>query len=327
MMLTRIGRGVGLVVSVALALSACGGSDDDNTPNPKGLEKPLLNIGVVPVPDSAPLFIAQKKGYFKAEGLTIKTQVIKASPDATPKLINGSMDMALLNYVSTFVAQDNGSIKFKLFTDSYQGTSKSFSLLTAKDSKVQKVEDLRGKTIGVPAPKSITELLLLVTLKSKGLDPMKDVKTVPVPLPGMAAALKQGSVDAVAAVEPFVTNLQAELGAKPLADLVAGPTQDFPIAGWGGTDKFAAKNPKTVAAFQRAIDKALNDAAGDRSEVTRTIPAYTQIPAKTASIITLGSYPTTLSQARLQRVAELMSEYGYIKNKPQVASMIVPNQQ
>ncbi|MCP2337614.1 ABC transporter substrate-binding protein [Actinomadura rupiterrae] len=312
---------LGLAAAAAcLALSACGSASGAG--NPKGLEKPVLNVGVVPVPDSAPLAIAQQKGFFKDEGLTVRTRPIKASPEATPLLLNGSMDLALLNYVSTFTAQDKGAVSFRLVADSYQGANGSFALLTGKDSDVRGLAGLKGRKVAVPALKSITDLLLAVQLKSAGLDPAKDVTVVPVPLPNMGAALKQGTVDAVAAVEPFVTDIQAAQGGHLLADLVTGPTEEFPISGWGGTAKFAERNPKTVAAFQRAIAKALKVAA-DRDEVTRVIPTYTQIPAATAGKISLGAYPPDLDAAKLQKVAALMKEYGYLQNAPDVRKMIV----
>ncbi|GAA1559104.1 ABC transporter substrate-binding protein [Actinomadura kijaniata] len=310
------------VAAVALTLTACGGPGETGAPNPRGLEKPVLNVGVVPVPDSAPLQIAQQRGFFREEGLTVRAKPIKASPEATPMLLNGSMDLALLNYVSTFTAQDKGAISFKLVADSYQGTSNSFALLTGKDSRIATPADLRGKKIAVPAVRSVTDLLLAVRLRTAGLDPARDVTVTPIPLAGMGAALRQGSVDAVAAVEPFVTGVQNEHGARRLADLVTGPTRDFPIAGWGGTARFAERNPKTVAAFQRAIGKALRVAA-DRDEVVKAIPAYTRIPAETAAAITLGSFPATLDAARLERVAALMREFGYLSRTPDIASMLV----
>ncbi|WP_433332085.1 ABC transporter substrate-binding protein [Spirillospora sp. CA-294931] len=313
--------------SLALAvLAACGGSDDKKVANPKGLEKPLLNVGVVPVPDSAPLVIAEQKGFFKEEGITIKRKVIKASPEATPLLSSGSMDLALLNYVSTFAAQDKGAIKFKLIADSYEGVNNSFALLTAKGSSIKDIRGLKGKKVGVPALKSITDLLLAINVKTNSMNPDKDLKITPIPLPNMATALKQGQVDAVAAVEPFVTNLQSQQGAQRISDLISGPTQKFPIAGWGGTEEFAQKNPKTVAAFQRAIGKALEVAAANRNEVTKVIPTYTQIPAQTASTITLGSFPRTLSTSRLERVAVLMKEYGYLTKDLDVKQLTVAEQ-
>lgn len=310
-------------VAASLVLSAaCGSGSGSGANNPKGLEKPVLNVGVVPVPDSAPLAIAQRRGYFKDEGLTVKTRPIRASPDATPMLLNGSMDLALLNYVSTFTAEDKGAVDFRLVADSYQGSNGSFAVLSGPDSSVQGLAGLKGRKIAVPARKSITDLLLAVQLKNAGLDPEKDVTVVPVPLPNMGAALKQGTVDAVAAVEPFVTDIQAAQGGHLLADLITGPTEDFPISGWGGTAKFAAKNPKTVAAFQRAITRATKVAA-DRGAVTQVIPTYTQIPAGTAGKISLGAYPTSLDAPKLQKVAALMEQYGYLQKAPDVKKMIV----
>nr|WP_067825772.1 ABC transporter permease subunit [Actinomadura kijaniata] len=192
------------------------------------------------------------------------------------------MDLALLNYVSTFTAQDKGAISFKLVADSYQGTSNSFALLTGKDSGIATPADPRGKKIAVPAVRSVTDLLPAVRPKTAGLDPARDVTVTPIPLASMGAALKQGSVDAVAAVEPFATGVQNEHGARRLADLVTGPTRDFPIAGWGGTARFAEKNPKTVAAFQRATGKALKIAA-DRDEVVKAIPASPPRPPPSPS--------------------------------------------
>ncbi|MEV4253253.1 ABC transporter substrate-binding protein [Spirillospora sp. NPDC049652] len=308
-----------VAAGLALAASACGSGS--TATNPKGLERPVLNVGVVPVPDSAPLAIAQQRGYFKDEGLTVRTRPIKASPDATPMLLNGSLDLALLNYVSTFTAQDKGAVDFRLVADSYQGSNGSFAVLTGADPDAQGLAGLKGRKIAVPAVKSVTDLLLAVQLRSAGLDRDKDVTVVPVPLPNMGAALKQGTVDAVAAVEPFVTDIQAAHGGHLLSDLVTGPTEDFPISGWGGTAKFADKNPKTVAAFQRAIVRATRVAA-DRGVVTKAIPSYTQIPAGTAAKISLGAYPTSLNAAKLQKVATLMAQYGYLQKAPDVRKMI-----
>ncbi|WP_158587851.1 ABC transporter substrate-binding protein [Actinomadura logoneensis] len=304
-------------VAACLALSAagCGSSE--------GLEKPVLTVGVVPVPDSAPLAIAQQRGYFKDEGLTVKIRPVKASPDATPLLLNGSLDLALLNYVSTFTAQDKGTAAFRVVADSYRGSNGSFAVLTGTAPGVQGLAGLRGRKIAVPAVRSVTDLLLAVQLRNAGLDRDKDVTVVPVPLPNMGAALRQGTVDAVAAAEPFVTDIQAAHGGHLLSDLVTGPTEDFPISGWGGTAKFAEKNPRTVAAFQRAIARA-NRAAADRATVTRAIPTYTQIPAVTAAKISLGAYPTRLDAAKLQQVATLMTQYGYLQNTPDVRKMITP---
>jgi NitT/TauT family transport system substrate-binding protein len=106
-------------------------------------------------------------------------------------------------------------------------------------------------------------------------------------------------------------------------DTMAGAAADFPIAGWGVTDTFARDNPHTIAAFQRAMAKAQQLAATDRTIVTNILPTYTKIDAKIAPLISLGAYPTTLNPIRLQRVADLMQANGLLTKRLDVTPMIL----
>ena len=54
---------------------------------------------------------------------------------------------------------------------------------------------------------------------------------------------------------------------------------------------------------------------------------YTKIPPPVASVINLGAYPTSLSASRIQRVADLMTDFGYLTKKVDVASLLVPQPQ
>ncbi len=53
------------------------------------------------------------------------------------------------------------------------------------------------------------------------------------------------------------------------------------------------------------------------------VPAYTKINAQIASIIALPSYPTALNSVRLQRVADLMLQFGLLRKGVNVAPMIL----
>jgi NitT/TauT family transport system substrate-binding protein len=88
------------------------------------------------------------------------------------------------------------------------------------------------------------------------------------------------------------------------------------------TEDWVQKYPKTLAAFQRAIAKAQQLAGSDRKEVEKAILLYTKIDAKAASVITLGTYPTELSENRMQKVADLMLEYKYLDSPVDVKSVI-----
>ncbi|MFG1858484.1 ABC transporter substrate-binding protein [Actinomadura geliboluensis] len=318
--LRRISCAVAIAVSLALT-AACGGSGGQE--NAGGLERPHLTVGTLPVPDAAPLFIAREKGLFKREGLDVKVQIIQAGPMAVPSLQSGTLDIALTNYVSAITAAEKGMVHWKFLADSYQAGPGAFVVLALPGSPIKTEKDLAGKKIAVPALKAIGTLMISATLASHNVSG-NAAEFVEMPFPQMPAALQQKRVDAIWAAEPFITAAQT-LGAHEVMDTCASGslTVGFPVAGWGTLDFWLKKNPKTAAAFQRAIGEAQQQAAADRGLVSKILPKYIKgITPDTAQLVTLGTYPTTLDAGRLQRVADLMQQYGYIERKVDVAGMI-----
>ncbi|WP_440071204.1 ABC transporter substrate-binding protein [Streptosporangium sp. OZ121] len=313
-------------VAAALALSACGSSDtptDTTAANAGGLEKNSIKMGALPIPDSAALYIADKRGFFKEEGLTVTIEPVPGGAQAQQGLLGGTLDATQTNYVSTFLAVSKGN-KMKIISDLYQAAPNSFNLMVPKDSGIKTPADLKGKKIAVNSLGNIGTLAVTTVLKTHGLTE-KDVEFVEFGFPDMGAQLKNKVVDAAWMTEPALTAAQKLLGAQKLADTMVDSTADFPIAGVVVTEKFANENPKTVAAFQRAVARAQQIAATDRKAVEEILPTYTKIDAATAAVITLGSFPTSLDETRLQRVADLMLEQGYLTSPIQAKTILPGN--
>lgn len=306
---------------LALGLAGCGG--DSESGGAGGLEKTKLAVGTLPVPDAAPLFIAQKRGYFGAEGLQVKIEIVQSGPAATPQLVAGTLDFSLLNYVSAFAAQASGAVKLKIAAEAYNGAPNGFLVLVPKDSEIREPKDLKGKKIAVSSLRSVLTLAIEVSLQPYNIVP-KDIKFVPMPFPEMERALKTKQVDAVWCPDPFIISMQSSLGARTILDTMQGPLDQFPIAGWGTSEKFGKNNPRTVAAFQRAIARAQREASQSRPAVSEILPTYTRIDRNRASLITLGTYPTSMNRIRLQRVSDFMLAQGYLKQKFDVGTMLIP---
>ncbi|MEV5408421.1 ABC transporter substrate-binding protein [Thermopolyspora sp. NPDC052614] len=311
---------------VALAAGACGGGSDGAQPSSSGgkPEKTNLVVGAVPVPDVAPLQIAIRRGFFKEEGLTVKMEPIRSSIQALPALTAGTMDVTLFNYTVAFDQEEKQPGSFKIIADAFQAASNTFVLVVPADSPITKPAELKGKTIATPGITSIGTLLIEATLKTYGVNAKQDgIKYVEMPLPNVPQALKTKQIDAALLAEPFISAVQKDQGARKIADLITGPTADFPIAGWGASAEWVKKYPNTLAAFQRAIGKAQQLASSDRKVVEEVLPAYTQITKEVASVITLGTFPTSISDIRLQRVADVMYDNGWLKNKGNAKAIIV----
>jgi NitT/TauT family transport system substrate-binding protein len=326
--LSLMGRAFLAGTAVALALTACGGggggSETDTAATSGGkLEKTDITVGALPIPDVAPLQIGIQRGLFKEEGLNVKMQPVQSSVHAVPALQAGTIDVSLFNYTTAFVQEEKQPGQFKIIADSFQAAPNTFVVMVPPDSELKGLQDLKGKTVAVPGLKAVGQLLVEANLKTVGIDATRDgVKFVEMQFPVMPQALKTKQVDAAFMVEPFISASQKELGARKLADTITGPTADFPIAGWAATSDWIKKYPNTLAAFQRAMVKAQGIAAGDRKAVEQVLPTYTKIPPAVASVITLGTFPTSLNETRIQRVADIMLDLGYVKTKLTAKSVI-----
>jgi NitT/TauT family transport system substrate-binding protein len=85
----------------------------------------------------------------------------------------------------------------------YLGHRDGTALMVHKDSRIFRVEDLRGKSVAVPNRFSNQRLLLFKVLKERGLT-FDDIKLVEMPPPDMPAALYAKAVDAISSGEPFM---------------------------------------------------------------------------------------------------------------------------
>jgi NitT/TauT family transport system substrate-binding protein len=145
----------------------------------------------------------------------------------------------------------------------------------------------------------------------------------------MAAALAAGKIDAAAMPEPFATAAEQQYGAVPLADLNQGATQNFPIQGYVATKSWVQHNPGTLRAFLTALSQGQEIADTSRGEVERAMealkgPMNGQIPPLVAAVMAVNIYPTSIDQVRIQRVADVMYQFGLLRSRFNVTPMIGP---
>jgi NitT/TauT family transport system substrate-binding protein len=137
----------------------------------------------------------------------------------------------------------------------------------------------------------------------------------------MGARLQAGDVEAAMLPEPFITQLSIQLGLKRIVDAGIGTLDALPIDGYAATEGWVKQNPKTAAAFQRAIQKAAQTAS-DRSEVEKVVQGYAKVDKNTAALVAPLQYPTSINPTRLQRVADLMLAQQLLEAKLDVSPFV-----
>lgn len=313
--------GVAVVGLAAVLLAGACGGPTPSAGNSNKPEKADLTVGVVPTTAAAGIYLAEQRGLFAAEGLHVKIVPIQSSATAISAQIAGSMDVSFGNWVSYISAQAKGVTTFHVLSDAYTAGPHELEVLALPHSGVTRPQDLVGKKIAVNILNNVAGLLVDSVLASYGIKPSQ-VQYVPVPYPQMTAALASHSVSAALFTEPYLTDAVRKLGAETVFDTDQGATQNFPIAGYVATTAWVHKYPKTAAAFARAMEKGQEMAATSRPAVENVLPLFTKINKQTASVISIGTYPTSVSAVRLQRVADAMTTYGLLKGPFNVKPMV-----
>ncbi|RJQ79822.1 ABC transporter substrate-binding protein [Amycolatopsis panacis] len=306
------------LVAVLLASAGCGMFGSGDSPQPPPPERATLRVGVADPIDTAPLRIAAVAGKFRQAGLNIEL-VDLGTTDGVAKLSAGEVDVTFASDVSLFHAAAGGTA-LQMQGEAYTSSSNTIALVTLPGSDYAEPTAKKTPRIAVDNQGDICALTARSVLATAGVDPAK-IRLQASPFSQMPQLLQAGQADAAVMVEPFITRAEKELGAQILVDGSSGATLDFPSSGYASTGAFAAANPRTLAAFRRVLTQA-QLAAADPATVRDALPSFSDIDQTTAALISLGSYPTTLSATRLQRVADLMHSSGLIPNRLDVQAML-----
>lgn len=125
------------------------------------------------------------------------------------------------------------------------------AIIVPKDSPIQTLADLRGKTISPTTRGSIGHFITLTALKQAGLTP-DDVKLAFLNPTDASAAFQSGDIDAWATWSVYIARSVGQLGARVLISGEKGLTSGLFI--YNITDK-ALQDPGKVAATREFLDR------------------------------------------------------------------------
>ena len=208
-----------------------------------------------------PVIIAEQKGYFKDEGLSVEISAFSGGSKALEALLGGSLDMVSGAYSNTLTMAAKGR-KLVEFIQQIRCPGFVLAVSTRKAAGFKGPQDMRGWNIGVSAPGSSTHMVLNYILAKNGLAPT-DVSVIGVGTSaGAVAAMRAGQIDAILNSDPVITILLSHGDAINAVDMRSPETSQavfggpYPEASVYTTAAFAAKNPRTLQAVTNAVVRA-----------------------------------------------------------------------
>lgn len=303
------------ILGLVAGLSACAPKEKENS-NATATNKTNISIGVMAAPDSAPLYVARDKGYFKDEGLNVKIHLFKDPNKRDAAASAGQINASMVDFTS-FTSYMRNSKQWKLIT---QLTGR-FGVAVAKDSKIKSVKDLAGKKIA-NSERQVTNYYIDSTLKENGVNP-KSIKTLNVPqIPQRVEMVKNKQATAAVLPETFLVLAQLQ-GCKILTQ----SKPSFQVTALA-TKGVLVKDKKLRQKFLKAYDRAVRDLNAHPELLEKVSEKDLSLPKPVAKLAP-KEFPKynlakTVNINTMKDVLKYADEQGFFTKKVNPADYIVP---
>ncbi len=195
-MVNKILRVSLLLVLVTVFLAGC---------SQKPVEPVKVRVGVLPILDTLPLYVAEAQGYFTQEGLTVELVPVASAAERDQLLQAGQLDATISDLVALTLA-NRESVRLVAVRTAMVATPQypQFRLLVPGNSTRQSPQELRGVAIGV-SQGTVIEYVTTRLLQKAGLA-ADEITTVAVPkIPDRMALLQSGELEAATLPEPLAS--------------------------------------------------------------------------------------------------------------------------
>ncbi len=281
-----------------------------------------------------PIITGIEKGWFKEAGADVKLQTIVSSADRMLALTSGAIGWTNTGQLATIaeMAKGNRTFYWVGMIDEVAGQEG-----LAVRPGITRVEELRGKKIGVPSNSS-AEVTASLLLQDAGLT-RKDVEIIPLTVTDITTAFARGQIDAYAVWQPTLSSaLAGQPGAKILA--TNADTNLYKKEGTIAAGDVVVMrrdlvngNPQLAGAILKGLTKALAYVKTNPADAAAAVAScYRTEPAKALeSLRTFTYYEGTRQKTMAPNVLRVLNQLvewahssGRIATRPDPAEWMNP---
>lgn len=267
-------------VLLALALSSCGGAATEMT---------TLKIGVLPILDALPMYVAESEGYFAEQGLAVEFVPVSSAAERDQLMQAGQIDGMINDLVSTMLYnKDEIQIVVVSFARTATADFPQYRVLASKNSGIETVADLAGVPIGV-SEGTVIEYTTDRLLEAEGLSADEIVILAVPKIPDRLALLDSGELQAANLPDPL-SSLAIQGGARVIIDDTTHPEIGNSLISF--RKRVVDEHPQAIRAFMAAVIRAASEINADKARWSDLLTEKQLIPAPIAGTYVIPSFPT-----------------------------------
>lgn len=258
--------------------------------------QPALKVGLMPAVDSAPALVAEKLGYFAREGVEVELVVFPNATERQVALQSGAVDGSMSDLVA-FVYNVQGGFDLRI-TSSTDG---SFPFLVRP---------------GFPETRKATVAMMEVSVSNYLADAWlagryEIEKVFITDIPARLEMIKRGKVDMACLPEPIASMGQL----AGLEKRVFENKDDFYPDVMLFTAGAAAAKREAIAAFHRAVDRAVADIRANPALARDVLVERLRLDPRVRDLMVLPDYRPTRLPSR-EYLAKVSAWIQGLQGKP-----------
>jgi len=269
-----------LTALLAMLLGACA---------PSAAPATALRIGVLPILEALPMYVALSQGLFAEEGLQVEFVPAASAAERDQLMQAGQIDGMINDLVSTLLYnQQQVQIVIVRFARVASAQDPAYRILASAGSGITGVDGLRGVPIGV-SEGTVIEYVTDRLLEAEGLA-ADEIEIVAVPkIPDRLALLDSGELQAATLPDPLAS-LALQAGAVLIIDDTAHPEYGTSVLSF--RKAIVDQNPEAVRAFLRALEAATAEVNADPGKWSTLLTENKLVPAPLVGTYQLPTFPS-----------------------------------
>ncbi len=204
-----------IVLSLAIFVFGCSAQKAEN--QPKKSESKIVKIGVLPIEDNLPFYVAEKDGIYPKEGVQVELVSFASAMERDAAMQAGQIDGQVADLLAVALLKKIGT-DVKIAAIGLGATPKEgrFAILSSPNSGIKDLAGLNGATLGI-SQNSIIDYVSDQMLLDKGVK-LDDVKKMSIPkMPVRLDMLLSDQINTACLPDPLASLAQAK-GAHVLVD-------------------------------------------------------------------------------------------------------------
>jgi NitT/TauT family transport system substrate-binding protein len=244
-----------------------------------GQEEELADITLfltyIPNIQYAPVYVGLEKGYFEEAGFNVELEY-GDEPIGVDLIATGERPFGLISGEQIIAARANGRPVVFVY-EWYQ--KYPIGIVTSVDSGIESVEDLRGRTVGIPGRFGASYTSLLALLAANDMTE-EDIQLEEIGFNAPEVFCLERVEAAVVYVNNEPLQIQSLADQNQCSDVTevrtipVSDTIDLVSNGIVTNEEFLTSNPDQVAAIVNAFDRALIDTIANPAEAYLLSAAY-----------------------------------------------------